>query len=865
MSTNHYDASLEDEEPYFLPIGSKEPAGLSPTRGIIRQGPAVWWSLFVCVVTYFAATLLVWYAGVAFDHNTMWDRTEMNAMVGAYFAAWFHLIPIAINTALHAMSNPHLWPSWFDTQTANLLDMLQAYPLALGFRLATPIVAAVVVGRITYLHLLRPQSRAQHAKGARFVTGKAAIVDLARRLAEPRDHKNAWAAAKPHVLTGRWPTAWRAYQRVRNTPMFMKIHPDLPMVSKDLFAAGMLVSGAPGAGKTQVLNTFLSQIIGEGPYADLAPEGGHKALIYDIKKEFTRLYRRPAILSPEDSRSMVWDIAADMADDVAIAAMAGALIRENEKNPFFDRAAKQLFIGCTKSLLNDHGLDWGFFEHASVLSLPVADMLALLDKHDPAARQAYDMAFASAKQNLQGGDDNTTVNNIMASLNVASMVIFSLARAWGRPDKKAVKFSVKEWVSDDYTGPRQIFVHGTKDSNLRAWITVLFDTLIRTIVHDLDSNEHGRHLFLVVDEFPTLPAADFKELCAVARDRGAVPILLFQDENQLEETYGQNGAKTLLAMPSMRIFTKMRGGTDGVIKTSEGLGKNHITITTVTESSAPGGAPTKSTAAHVEPRLVVAPIQLTAPTLIGRQDAAVRQRWQKWPNGSAIRALLLGVGPHVYRLDWPTLNTSAMKKYANRDGFVPAAWTAPLATKQPAAQTDATAGGASAEAVPAKAPVVEPGVAVTNAENLETTPAPAADAHAEQRGDESEPEFDVTDPMDDELPQQPKKVIAMIDVADPHEPANPHKHHQQPKVREPKAAHGKTEEVDEDVLDDLIKEIGEEEAADHIADALDVPGASAVLAVAKIVDLYHDSKTPTPTTGPDGKPVKPKRTVPLFQ
>ncbi|MGF6570158.1 type IV secretion system DNA-binding domain-containing protein [Paraburkholderia fungorum] len=853
--TTSLDQNLEDEKPYFLPPFSVLPPGTSSTRGVIYFSQALRGSAVAGAAAFFGIALVIWFAGHMLDRATMWDRAMFGYVMKLYFESAAHLIPAAINALV-----PHPGPTLFDSEADQFLGLMQTYPVAMSVRCLVPTAASIALWFVTFRAMLAPQYHAQHASGARFLKGRQAVSDLTARLLASSSHKAAWAAAKGDALTGRWPSAWRTYRKTRRAPNFIKFHPDLPMASKDYFAAGVLMSGAPGSGKTQMANTLISQIVGEGPYAHLAPEGGHKALLYDIKKEFTRIYGRPAILNPEDKRSMVWDIAADMADPVAVAAMAAALIKENEKQPFFDRGAKQLFIGCVQSLYADHGHKWGFYEMANVLSLPVDDMLALLDKHDPVARQSYDMAFAMAKQNLQGGDDSTTVNNIKAALNVAVMVIFKLSRAWGRPGKKAVKFSVRKWVQDDYTGPKQVFIHGTKDKDLRAWITMLFDTAIRSIVHDLDGNEHGRHLFVVVDEFPTLPAADFGELMAVARDRGCVPILMFQDESQLEQTYGQHGAKTLLTMPSIRFYAKMRAGTDGPAKAAETLGKNRIaTITTTQSGSVGGGHPTVSVGAHTETRSLVSPIQLTADSLIGKQGPEVRERWQKWPNGSAIRALLAGVGPHIYRLDWPIIDTGAMKRQANREGFVPADWTKDFADKPPVV---AAVGGAPVDEP--QPPAGEPGVAVATAQNPENAQTPAAfdeRAALDDQPDGIEPTFDDEPPPglssdaspDGETPYRSRDVV-MVPIDDG-KPAERHDHaDHKPAAHKTKINDRGEVEIDEDdplagVMEDLGIEMG--------LHAVGLGGIAPAVEVGKALIEAMSGSGPQPPVklDKDGKPV----------
>ncbi|WP_186264198.1 type IV secretion system DNA-binding domain-containing protein [Burkholderia gladioli] len=672
MSEKDYDASLEDERPYFLPIFSHEPAGLSPTRGVIKQGPAIGWSLFVGAVSFFLTTLLVWGIVIIVDPSTMWDRAEMNAMVGAYVGACLHLVPVAVNTVMAALKpNPHLWSPWFDTETTNLIDMLHAYPFGLGIRLALPIVASLVAARWTYVQMLIPQYKAQHADGAQFIKGQAAVLDLRRRMTRPYGHDAAWNAAKPYVYSGRFPNAVRKYRKVRSMDTFLSIHPDIGAAIKRVFNAGAILSGAPGSGKSVILSRWMWEAI----------QRDYRSVIFDPKGEFCELFGRyPGIkiLSPFDRRSMVWDVAADCASDTAMNAFASALIPKSEKNPFFDVAAQMLLVGIMKTLYAEKSLDWGFADLAMGVTLPLDEMFENLKKYAPAAKEQYDFALDAAAQNIAGGDQSQTVNNIRASLSVGARLVGQLARAWGKPKKKAVKFSAKAWVKDGYTGPRQVLLMGNpEDKDLTgAYVASILNTMFRTVLTDL-TNDESRRLCFFMDEFPELPVRHIivDRVMAVARGFGVCVFLAYQDHSQVVEALGENKADTMLNLAAVKVFCRMAAGSKYVQAVAESLGKSRITLTTTTQSVASGQSPTISTSSHTEARNLVSPVQLTSEETMGVREPHQRERWQNWkPTGMAIRAILT-IGTHVYRLDWPMMDKVGIKAKYGAVKSVPAKWT----------------------------------------------------------------------------------------------------------------------------------------------------------------------------------------------
>lgn len=863
MSEKDYDASLEDEKPYFLPIFSREPAGLSPTRGVIKQGPAIGWSLFVGVAAFFFSTLLVWGAGIVLNHDTMWDKEEMLSMVGSYIAAWLHLVPVAVNAVLSALKpSPHLWSPWFEASTANLLDMLHAYPFGLGIRLALPIVGSVGAARWTYVRMLVPQSKAQHADGARFIKGKAAVDDLRSRMTRPYGHDAAWATAKPYLYSGRIPTAVRKYRKVRNMSTFLSIHPDIGASIKRVFNAGAILSGAPGSGKSVILTRWMWEAL----------ERDYRSVIFDPKGEFCELFGRfpgMKILSPFDKRSMVWDVATDCSSDTAMNAFASALIPKSEKNPFFDIAAQMLLVGNMKVLYAEKNLDWGFADLATAITQPVEQMVERIKTYAPQAKADYDFALDAAAQNMAGGDESVTVNNIIASLSVGARLIGQLARAWGKPKKRAVKFSAKAWVKDGYTGPRQLLLMGNpEDKDLTgAYVASILNTMFRTVLTDL-SNDESRRLCFFLDEFPELPVRHIivDRVMAVARGFGVCVFLAYQDHSQVVEALGENKADTMLNLAAVKVFCRMAAGSKYVQAVAESLGKSRITLTTTTQSVASGQSPTISTSSHTEARNLVTPVQLTSEETMGVREAHQRERWQNWkPTGMAIRAILT-IGTHVYRLDWPMMDKDGIKAKYGAQKSVPAKWTLAIGS-----DTTATAGTAVSTVTPENEAVTE---ARTTHEPVVDNQAPAQDQNPEPattpNGDHPTPAVTEDEDgrkkrlaelrakkaeADEPAGERPTGNIIAV-VEEPVPPTGTHEHHPsaQPKAHARKTGeNGEAEAEDDDpiagVMEDLSIELG--------LHAAGLGGIAPLVELGKAVaEVASGSAAAKPTHDKDGKPIK---------
>lgn len=865
MSNKDFDAGLEDEKPYFVPIFSREPDGLSPTKGVIKQGPAIGWSLFVGIVSFFIFTMIVWCGGVILDHNTMWDRAEMNAMVGAYITGGLHFIPFAINAVLSALRpDPHLLSPWFQAGTDNLLDMLQAYPFGLGIRLALPTIGSITVARLAYLRMMIPQKKAQHASGAQFITGRDAVNDLRARMTKPYSAKTARAVAMPYLYSGRIPTALKKYRKVRNMDTFLTIHPDVGAAVKRVFNAGAILSGAPGSGKSVILTRWIYEAL----------ERNYRAVIFDPKGEFCEQFGRfPGIkiLSPFDKRSMVWDVAMDCNTDTAMNAFASALIPKSEKNPFFDIAAQMLLVGNMKVLYAEKNLDWGFADLATAITQPVEQMVERIKTYAPHAKADYDFALDAAAQNMAGGDESVTVNNIIASLSVGARLIGQLARAWGKPRKKAVKFSAKAWVKDGYTGPRQLLLMGNpEDKDLTgAYVASILNTMFRTILTDL-TNDESRRLCFFLDEFPERPVRHLivDRVMAVARGFGVCVFLAYQDHAQVVDAMGENKADTMLNLAAVKVFCRMAAGSKYVQTVAESLGKAKFTMTNKTHSVASGQSPTVSTSSHNETINLVTPVQLTSEVVMGFREADKRERWQNWkPSGVAVRAILT-LGTHVYRLDWPCMDKDDLKERYGAVKSVPAKWTLAIGS-----DTTAATGSAVSTVMPESETVAE---ARTTREPVVDNPARAQDQNPEPAttNDGNDPSPAVTEDEDgrkkrlaelrarkaeaDEAAQpageRPNGNIIAV-VEEPVAPSDKHEHHtQQPKAHARKTGeNGEAEAEEDDPIASAAADLGLELGL-H---AVGLGGIAPFVELGKaVVEAAIGSAATKPTHDKNGKPIK---------
>lgn len=94
--------------------------------------------------------------------------------------------------------------------------------------------------------------------------------------------------------------------------------------------------GAPGTGKTVFQPQIIARIL----------ERGDPAVIYDLKGDFVAKFYKPGrdhLFNPMDTRCFPWTIFNDIHYDHDIDAVAGSVIPEDGKDPFWNKAASSLF------------------------------------------------------------------------------------------------------------------------------------------------------------------------------------------------------------------------------------------------------------------------------------------------------------------------------------------------------------------------------------------------------------------------------------------------------------------------------------------------------------------------------------------
>ncbi|EKT4094269.1 type IV secretion system DNA-binding domain-containing protein [Stenotrophomonas maltophilia] len=468
---------------------------------------------------------------------------------------------------------------------------------------------------------LIPRSNTWHVSGAQLLQGKEALTEARRRSLTKKEQED-----ELHALS---------------------LHPDW-IASKKLLARHMFIYGSVGSGKSVILKHLLEQTV----------RLKKKSFIYDIKGDFTSIFKHPVIVCPFDKRSWIWDVGRDVATQTQAAAFSQSIIPPEEgSGAFWASAAQALLEGCVRELQATKGKSWGWAELAALVARPAEPMARALSIHYPRAAA------------LIANPDSNTTSSCMAVLANGTAVIERLALAW--PERKSDRmFSMLDWIKDDYTGRKQVIVQSGPDEVLaRSYISAMINCAVPEIISpSLPDDEAGRLLGFFFDELTSAGKLNIEPLLALGRSKGVVACMAVQDWSQVEKVYGDKTAQAFSGLVGTHIICQLQVG-ETREKISRNLGKRTVAWRTHDDKAT----------VHEESKSVVPPGRLTDDLGFRKGKAYGPERW-------GIRAIVQATGDPLL-LDWPGVSYPKV-----RDGQERASWTeegARPVEQKPMPQSDA--------------------------------------------------------------------------------------------------------------------------------------------------------------------------------
>jgi Type IV secretion-system coupling protein DNA-binding domain len=577
---------------YFGPA----PQNLVPGTKIRRWDTSIGGGFVFALVFSVISILLTWKPLPIFGPV---DATHFSA----HIKYWFEIILNAVSSHQYFEIEAHRYIAY-----ANQIPFPQIYG-RLVFGAVMFLVSFAVVTKM----LLTPRDQIIHVSGNQLKTGEAAL-----RIAKT-ETKKAEVFMRVHKLFGLPKTKWTRH---------------------------MLIYGSVGSGKTQILLPILQQIF----------EGNHKAILYDVKGDFTSIFNKALLISPWDKRSAIWDLAKDISTRDSAQEFAASLIPEG-KDPFWANAGQFLLTGIIFSLQTEKGQNWGWKDLSERCNYNAEQMLELMKIYY--AKGANVIADPTSAQSL----------SVIATLAGFTRLIDDLAIAWGDTTNRKT-FSLLEWIKDDYQGPRQIILQAGKGEKLTgAYIAAMINAVVPEIISPaLPDDEKGRTLFFILDEFTSLSKIKIQPLIDKGRSKGCCVILGFQDIAQVRKVYGPDDAKAITSMVATHIVCQVGPGETREFVANQIVGKRRIATLNTNVSKSAGGTAT-STSFNEEDRPILIPSQLTSE--LGGHSS-------KCATGFAIRALYIS-GSNMLMLDFEGVDA---KKLITRKSYMEAEWVKPNALIQ---------------------------------------------------------------------------------------------------------------------------------------------------------------------------------------
>jgi hypothetical protein len=322
--------------------------------------------------------------------------------------------------------------------------------------------------------------------------------------------------------------------------------------------------GTTGTGKSSAIREILEQALARGDRAVIAdPDGGYL-------KQFYRKDRGDVVLNPFESRSVKWDLFAEMKNDYDVEQLARSLIPDREGQDRSWRAYARTFFTAVTRQAREAGIK------------DVGELYRLLVVAD--GGELRTLVRGTPAQPFLDEHNSRMFDSIRSVTSSAVGALEHISR------QTTSGFSVRDWVGKESSGvlflPYKAGQIAALNSTISAWMRLaIFETMDR----ETDPNAAGAsaRLWFVVDELDALGQIDgLKDALARLRKFGGRCVLGFQSIAQVSSTYGHGEAHTIVENCGntliLRCSASEGGGTARFA--SQLIGEREVMRTTVSKS-----------------------------------------------------------------------------------------------------------------------------------------------------------------------------------------------------------------------------------------------------------------------------------------
>lgn len=366
--------------------------------------------------------------------------------------------------------------------------------------------------------------------------------------------------------------------KYRKLNLYLELAPGVP-IPFDQEVLGFLTLGSPGSGKTVWFQYILNQIMARSnhlaemtktvPLADM-PIHPDKAIVVDIKGDFTGKWPNEdfILFAPHDTGirlgkdgkprqiGYAWDIGKDIVGLPAARDFAAAMIPLGEKEPKWDRGARNILTAIIRGLQYEHDTNWGWHDLAAALNKPAHEQKEYLEKIDPKAAAYYTF-------DKEGGLTSYSASYVgIINSNVGPM-IDDLASGWGQCGAKH-RISITEWLLTPVPKKRFIVLQmsGQVQQTSEAWVRAVIGRLASFTKSPELPESSKRRVWLVCDEAPQYfkKGDGFLQTIEVGRSKGFCAIVAAQVNAQFDSVWSESEYKTLEAMVGTKLIYRTGSG-----------------------------------------------------------------------------------------------------------------------------------------------------------------------------------------------------------------------------------------------------------------------------------------------------------------